>query len=156
MVTAPSWDNSDLLELRALRRAQWAAQVQAYRASVILFQDAVRRYSVRRAALPSSPALPGAGAAQASRRDIAPSAPIPSEPATGKVDSCPLTERQREVAVLIARGCTNQQIAAKLVITSGTAANHVRHILQKLGFQCRAQIAAWAVQQELLDSDSSH
>ncbi len=61
-------------------------------------------------------------------------------------EACRLTSRQRNVAVLIARGCSNKQIAKELIITQGTAANHVRNILQRLDFQSRAQIAAWAVQ----------
>jgi predicted ATPase/DNA-binding CsgD family transcriptional regulator len=56
-----------------------------------------------------------------------------------------LSPREREVAGLIARGHTNAQIAAALVIAEGTAANHVQHILGKLGFHSRAQVAAWAV-----------
>ena len=61
-----------------------------------------------------------------------------------------LTSRQREVATLIARGLTNRQIATELVITEGTVALHVKHVLRGLGFTCRAQIAAWVVQEELL------
>ncbi|MHB8578121.1 MAG: LuxR C-terminal-related transcriptional regulator, partial [Dehalococcoidia bacterium] len=56
-----------------------------------------------------------------------------------------LTPREREVTQLIARGMTNRQIGAALVITEGTARLHVKHILQKLGFTSRAQVAAWAV-----------
>jgi predicted ATPase/class 3 adenylate cyclase/DNA-binding CsgD family transcriptional regulator len=58
----------------------------------------------------------------------------------------PLTRREQEVAVLIARGQTNRQIAEALVITEGTAASHVVHILNKLGYGSRAQVAAWAVE----------
>jgi non-specific serine/threonine protein kinase len=47
--------------------------------------------------------------------------------------------------VLIGRGLTNRQIAEALVITEGTAGSHLEHILAKLGFRSRAQIAAWAV-----------
>jgi non-specific serine/threonine protein kinase len=47
------------------------------------------------------------------------------------------------VALLVAKGLTNRRIGEKLVITEGTAALHVRHILNKLGFHSRAQIAAW-------------
>ena len=53
------------------------------------------------------------------------------------------------VSELIAGGATNRQIEAALVITERTAANHAQHILAKLGFQSRAQIAAWAVDQRL-------
>jgi non-specific serine/threonine protein kinase len=54
-----------------------------------------------------------------------------------------LTAREWEVAALVAQGCTNQQIAARLVFTEATAAKHVEHILQKLGFTSRVQIASW-------------
>lgn len=60
-----------------------------------------------------------------------------------------LTEREQEVAALIAEGRSNREIAAALVITLGTAANHVQHILNKLGLHSRAQIAAWAVGQSV-------
>jgi predicted ATPase/class 3 adenylate cyclase/DNA-binding CsgD family transcriptional regulator len=62
----------------------------------------------------------------------------------------PLTRREQEVAVLIARGLTNAQIAAELVITEGTAASHVNHILSKLEYGSRVQVAAWAAEQGLL------
>lgn len=61
-----------------------------------------------------------------------------------------LTPREREVARLVARGLTNGQIAAELVITPGTAGLHVKNILGKLGFSTRAQIAAWAVARGLV------
>jgi DNA-binding NarL/FixJ family response regulator len=57
-----------------------------------------------------------------------------------------LTPRQREVVRLIARGRTNRQIAQELVITVGTAANHVAQVLDRLGLDNRAQLAAWAVE----------
>ncbi len=56
-----------------------------------------------------------------------------------------LTSREREVAALIAHGLTNREIAAQLVIVERTAEGHVQSILNKLGFNSRAQIAAWAV-----------
>ena len=65
-------------------------------------------------------------------------------PATG------LTAREQEVAGLIARGLTNRQIGETLIITEGTAASHVVHILDKLGFSSRAQIAIWAAERGLL------
>ena len=48
------------------------------------------------------------------------------------------------MARLIARGRTNKQIAAELIIAEGTADRHVSNILGKLGFATRAQVAAWA------------
>jgi DNA-binding NarL/FixJ family response regulator len=53
------------------------------------------------------------------------------------------------VAALVAEGLTNRQVAARLVISESTAANHVDHILSKLGFHNRSQIAAWAVDRGL-------
>ncbi|RYF57485.1 MAG: LuxR family transcriptional regulator, partial [Comamonadaceae bacterium] len=62
------------------------------------------------------------------------------------------TKREREVAALIAEGLTNKEIAARLVISPRTAQGHVEHLLTKLGFSSRAQIAAWVV--ETQDKDS--
>lgn len=56
-----------------------------------------------------------------------------------------LTEREREVASLVARGMSNGEIAQALSISRRTADSHVQHILNKLSFRSRAQIAAWAV-----------
>jgi predicted ATPase/DNA-binding CsgD family transcriptional regulator len=56
-----------------------------------------------------------------------------------------LTPREWEVVELLARGATNREIGEALFITEGTAALHVQHILAKLGFGSRAQVAAWAV-----------
>ncbi|MHB8533002.1 MAG: helix-turn-helix transcriptional regulator, partial [Solirubrobacteraceae bacterium] len=55
----------------------------------------------------------------------------------------PLTERQREVARLVAEGQTNKDIAATLVVSERTAEHHVQQILNRLDFRTRAEIAAW-------------
>jgi len=60
-----------------------------------------------------------------------------------------LSRREREVAALVARGLTNREIARTLFLSERTAENHVQHILTKLGFGTRAQIAAWAVAEGL-------
>ena len=57
--------------------------------------------------------------------------------------------REREVAVLDAQGLTDRQIAGELRISPDTATRHVRNVLRRLGFQSRAQVAVWAVQQGL-------
>lgn len=54
-----------------------------------------------------------------------------------------LTRREKQVAELIAEGLTNKQIATRLVISQRTAEGHVEHVLAKLSFQSRAQVAAW-------------
>ncbi|MCL6736540.1 ATP-binding protein [Streptomyces neyagawaensis] len=59
----------------------------------------------------------------------------------------PLTARETEVALLVAEGLANQQIADRLVIARRTAEGHVERILGKLGFHNRSQIAAWATTQ---------
>lgn len=55
----------------------------------------------------------------------------------------PLTRREAEIAELVARGLSNKDIASALVISQRTAEGHIEHILNKLGFNSRAQIAAW-------------
>ncbi|MFF3572537.1 protein kinase [Nocardia jiangxiensis] len=67
-------------------------------------------------------------------------------PAPGPGPSAKLTTREREVADLVAEGLTNKAIAACLTISVRTAQGHVEHILTKLGFTSRAQIAAWVVE----------
>jgi len=52
-----------------------------------------------------------------------------------------LTARQLDVAVLIANGLSNQQIAEQLVLTPGTVANHVGQLLGRLGLNSRTQVA---------------
>ncbi len=61
-----------------------------------------------------------------------------------------LTEREREVLALIARGYTNKQIAETLVVSEKTARNHVSHILEKLGLSRRSEAAAFAVEHKLV------
>ena len=62
-----------------------------------------------------------------------------------------LSQREKEVLLLIAKGHTNRQIAAKLVISEHTARNHVTHILDKLGLSRRSEAAAFAAKLGLLD-----
>jgi DNA-binding NarL/FixJ family response regulator len=62
----------------------------------------------------------------------------------------PLTAREREVAVHIAHGLTNKQIAERLVIALRTADNHVQHIFDKLGLSSRAQLATWVAVRGML------
>ena len=55
----------------------------------------------------------------------------------------PLSEREFEVARLVAAGLTNRQIAEQLVLAPKTISAHVTHILSKLGAARRAEIGAW-------------
>jgi len=61
-----------------------------------------------------------------------------------------LSPREVEVADLVAEGLSNPAIARRLYVSRTTVASHVRHILVKLGFSSRAQIAAWAAQRRAL------
>jgi len=62
-----------------------------------------------------------------------------------------LTEREREVATLIAQGKSNQAIADGLVVTKRTVETHISNIMFKLGCTSRTQIAVWAVETGLLE-----
>jgi len=57
-----------------------------------------------------------------------------------------LTAREREVAVLIAQGKSNQEIADRLIVTKRTVETHIGNIMFKLGRTSRTQIAVWAVE----------
>jgi non-specific serine/threonine protein kinase len=59
----------------------------------------------------------------------------------------PLTRRERQVADLVALGRSDKEIAAELIIARRTAESHVAHILQKLDFAARSQIATWVARQ---------
>jgi DNA-binding NarL/FixJ family response regulator len=63
-----------------------------------------------------------------------------------------LTVREREVAVLIAQGKTNREIADTLVVSHRTVETHVSTILSKLGVPSRSRIAVWAVDVGLVNN----
>ena len=71
------------------------------------------------------------------------SSPTTSSPITSDAT---LTRRELEVAILVAEGLTNKDIADRLVIAQRTAEGHVEHVLAKLGFHSRSQVAAWVSQ----------
>jgi DNA-binding CsgD family transcriptional regulator len=64
-----------------------------------------------------------------------------------------LTEREVEVLVLAARGLTNKDIAAVLVISPKTVANHIEHIYSKIGASTRAMAALYAMNHGLLPQE---
>lgn len=62
-------------------------------------------------------------------------------PTVAPSDADTLSEREREVLVLLAQGASNREIATHLVITEGTVKNHVSNILGKLQAENRTQAA---------------
>jgi len=106
-------------------------------------------------ALSAAPAAAGGadqpdGAGQAGERDLA-MAPGPDAGGQdrGEPDGPPwpgsLTDREAEVAILVARGLSNRAIGDQLFISQATAARHVANIFIKLGLRSRAQVAAWVI-----------
>lgn len=71
----------------------------------------------------------------------------------GQPSPTPLTRREAEVAALIGQGLSNRRIAETLGISQRTAETHVERIFERLGVRSRAQVAAWAARQGLLDDE---
>jgi PAS domain S-box-containing protein len=70
-------------------------------------------------------------------------------------ETAALTSRELEVARLIAAAHSNREIGERLCITAGTVANHIQHILAKLGVSNRGQITLWIVEHGLLAESST-
>jgi two-component system NarL family response regulator len=67
-------------------------------------------------------------------------------------DAPRLTDREVEVLRLVARGMSNKEIAAQLVIAENTVKNHVRNILEKLRLRSRTEAAMYAVREKLVEA----
>jgi non-specific serine/threonine protein kinase len=72
--------------------------------------------------------------------------------ATVKAGHDDLSEREREVAALIARGKSNGEIATELVLSKRTVEKHIGSILSKLALTNRAQVVRWAIDGDLTDA----
>jgi predicted ATPase/DNA-binding CsgD family transcriptional regulator len=103
-----------------------------------LGEPAIRQLWARGSSLASDTAIAMA---------LEPGAAGPGELPGARVTAVPpgrLTAREREIVALIAGGASNKAIADALYISPATAARHVANIMEKLGFNSRTQIAAWA------------
>jgi len=65
-----------------------------------------------------------------------------------------LTDREVDVLRLLARGCSNRDIAGRLVISRRTAEHHVQHIYTKLGVTSRAAVALFALEHDLVSMET--
>jgi DNA-binding NarL/FixJ family response regulator len=63
-----------------------------------------------------------------------------------------LSPREIEVLRLVAKGMSNKEIAAELIIAENTVKNHVRNILDKLGLRTRMEAGMYAVREKLVDA----
>ena len=77
------------------------------------------------------------------RRAARAARPAAADEISGWEGSEGLTAREREIAVLVARGLSNRDIAARLVISKRTVDAHVNHIFAKLGLSSRVQLTIW-------------
>ena len=66
-----------------------------------------------------------------------------------------LTDREREVLTLVARGYTNQEIAERLIVSVKTVETHRAHLMAKLGLQTRAELVRYALREGYLTPDTA-
>jgi DNA-binding CsgD family transcriptional regulator len=147
-----------IAETCGARPLTWQIQVALGRLyhSRLRRRDAAQSYAAARHTVEHlAAAIPDAGLAAAFLRQATARMPRgghPSPRRAARQALAGLTEREREVAILVAQGRSNREIAAALVLTERTAKAHVGNILDKLGFSSRTQIVAWAIEKGLLSA----
>ncbi|WP_418907671.1 response regulator [Glutamicibacter endophyticus] len=72
-------------------------------------------------------------------------------PSDGEQALAPLSPREREVALLLARGASNEAIGRSLYLTGNTVKTHVKSILAKLGLADRIQVVIWAYEHGVIE-----
>lgn len=143
-------DAAHMAELQGARPLLWRCHValgKLYQARAQRAEAEVHCASARATLAALADAVPNAALRARflhNALDCIPAAPALTPLRAAKLEHDGLTEREREVATLIARGLSNREIAESLSISQRTAGAHVGNILAKLGFNSRAQIAVWA------------
>jgi DNA-binding NarL/FixJ family response regulator len=123
---------------------RWLTAVESYRRSVDLYRRVLELRARARRPVPQLHVISD----RLLRQEAVPTDFVDIPPQRPRLPLDPLTDREREVARLIACGYTNRQIAEALVLTRGTVANHVAHILSKLDLSNRTQLAAYVTRAE--------
>ncbi|MFJ9769738.1 response regulator [Kitasatospora sp. NPDC101157] len=121
-----------------LKRSGPVLLIEAVRAAMAgdaLISPQITVRLLQHMALPGSSPAPGPATA----------AGVPGPLIAGPVEE--LTEREREIAELVADGATNAEIGARLFISPGTVKNHLANIQRKLGARNRVGVAAWVWEQ---------
>jgi len=135
--------------------ADWSRVARAFVRSLHAYQT-VHRLRAQRLERVAHTAVTVAPVVVVDHEPAVPVAPVTAGPAPSILEAprkLPITRRQFEIAELIARGLSNDEIAARLVLTPGTVGNHVGHILRRLGARNRAQIAAWVTRMAAASRD---
>jgi DNA-binding NarL/FixJ family response regulator len=111
--------------------------VQSVHAGDALLSPTATRALIARYVLPPAPGQPAGGEGGAGRQAVPPRL-------------AHLTDREREVLLLVARGRTNAEIASDLVISPHTAKTHVNRVMTKLDAHDRAQLVIVAYETGLV------
>ena len=99
--------------------------------------------------------LLGAGKTWTSNVDVAPSSTLtkPSPPSKEQV-RIHVTKREREIIGTIAAGCSNKEIARRLLLSESTVKHHIQNIFNKTGTSNRIELLYFAIQNRLVDGTS--
>ncbi len=142
---AATWDELEHAPLAAYCRWRQAEALVASGASRSAVSVPLREAHAVAARIGAKPLLRELELlAQRARLDLASRDATAARAKPGFVDALSLTPREAEVLTLVARGYTNREIAAALVISVKTASVHVSHILRKLNAPNRLEAAAIA------------
>ncbi len=143
-------------EAETRRRGANAPQWQIHRALGYLYKqqnqprEAEQAFAIARTLVETLAAniLDPAMRSTFSQRALAllPAAPVLNARQAAKQAWAGLTDREREVAALIAQGKSNREIATALMVGTKTVEAHISRILSKLGYTSRVQIATWVVE----------